>query len=564
MMAGPAMDATPGIGRAAPRDPVLAISGLSKRFSARSMARVPLKRLIRHPRQSLNPPRVEVLREISFEVGRGEFFAIVGSNGSGKSTLLRCIAGIYEPDAGEILASSRIAPFIELGASFHPDLDARDNIALVGTLIGLEPREARRRTPEILEYAELREFGGMPLRNFSSGMEARLAFAISLASDAELLLFDEVLAVSDLAFRERSFDAFERLRSEGRAVIYVSHQLETVSRFADRAMLLEGGGALRIGAPDAVLEEYEQRSRVGLTHPTLRLPDEGGAVRDEPAAGGPASGRRRDFAPAGEEDPPRAAARRFLRAGRALTLAELRVRYLDSVLGYLWALVQPLLMFAVLYFVFSKVVRFEEASHYPVQLLIGVVIFNYFAEATGLGLPSLVVRANLLQRIAFPAAAVPTASVVVSALSFVIGLGIAVAFAALSGVTISARWLELLPLAAVLVAFSAGTALILAQLFATARDVRPIWAVLTRVLFFATPVFYPIGVAPENLGQAIMMNPIAVVIVESRNALGLGGSSTAEAIGGAGWLAIPALLTIAVPCLGVWLYRARRNLVERL
>jgi ABC-type polysaccharide/polyol phosphate transport system ATPase subunit/ABC-type polysaccharide/polyol phosphate export permease len=529
--------------------PTLTVRHLSKSFPTAGRAVPALKQLVRSPLGGIERRRVEVLRDVSFSVERGEFFAIVGSNGSGKSTLLRCIAGIYQPEQGELSVDGRIAPFIELGSAFHPDLDAVDNIALVGTLIGLESRVIRGRTPEILEFAELGEFTQMPVRNYSSGMEARLAFAISLAGDADVLLFDEVLAVGDVAFREKCFGAFERLRREGRTVVYVSHQLETVSRFADRAMLLERGRAPRTGAPEEILHEYRQRSSAGMGGPGTPL---------HVAAPAPAAPR------AGAGGAKRARRRRFAEVTRALSAAEYKIRYLDSFLGYLWALVQPLLMFAVLYFVLSKIVRYEDVSDYAIQLLLGVVLFNYFTEATGLALPSLVVRANLLRRIAFPPAAVPTASALTSAITFAVGLVLALCFAVLSGIAPSPRWLELIPLAGALLAFTVGVSLVLAALFVNVRDARPIWAVVSRVLFFATPVFYPIAAVPDGLRHVMMANPIAAAIVGARSALGIGGPDAAAAIGGAVWLLVPALIALAAPCLAYWLFRRQTNLAERL
>src|SRR5439155_2375589 len=196
---------------------------------------------MRHPIASLGHDRLEALRDVSFEVAPGEFFAITGRNGSGKSTLLRCIAGIHEPDAGELEVRARLAPFIELGVGFHPQLDARDNVLVAGTLMGLRPAEARRRFPRVLAFAELKEFADMPIANYSSGMHVRLAFATSFQVDADVLLFDEVLAVGDALFRRKCQHAFETLIAKGHTIIYVSHGLETVSEFADRVLLLERG-----------------------------------------------------------------------------------------------------------------------------------------------------------------------------------------------------------------------------------------------------------------------------------------------------------------------------------
>lgn len=534
--------------------PALTVTELTKTFPSAGRPMASLKRRARQRRLRFDRRRVEVLRDVSFSVRRGEFFAVVGSNGSGKSTLLRCIAGIYQPEGGDVAVSGRIAPFIELGAVFLPDLDAIDNIELVGTLIGLEPETARQRAPEILAFAELESFAEMPVRNYSSGMEARLAFAISIASDADIMLFDEALAVGDVGFREKCFQAFEGLRERGRTVLYVSHQLETVRRFADRAVLLERGHEPLIGPTETVLREYESRSAAGKGGPGAP------PARVEAAASPPAE----HHPPEVSEAVARRRRRRFLDATRVLASAEYKLRYLDSFLGYLWTLVQPLLMFGVLYFVFGKVVAFSGAEHYPVQLLIGVVLFNFFTEATGLALPSLVGNSNLLRRIAFPTAAVPLANTLASAAGFIVGIGIAVLFAVLAGVPLELRWLELVPLAIALALFTGGVGLILALIYIWVRDVRPIWAVLTRMLFFATPVFYPIEAAPTSLAQFLMMNPIALIIIEARNALGIAEDNAVQAIGAAWLLVVPIALTFAVPAFGIWIYRRQRNLAERL
>ena len=146
---------------------------------------------------------LEVLRDVSFRVGRGEFLGIAGRNGSGKSTLLKLVAGIYRPDAGEIRAAGRLAPIIELGVGFNNELEAYDNVVMNAVMMGLEPSEARARYPEILEFAELEDFEHLKLKNYSSGMRARLGFATMVHVDADLLLFDEVLAVGDAGFQEK-------------------------------------------------------------------------------------------------------------------------------------------------------------------------------------------------------------------------------------------------------------------------------------------------------------------------------------------------------------------------
>ena len=200
--------------------------------------------------------QLEVLRDVSFEVERGEFLGVVGRNGSGKSTLLKLIAGIYRPDAGEIQAAGRLAPIIELGVGFNNDLEAYDNIVMNGVMMGLEPSEARARYQEILEFSELEDFAHLPLKNYSSGMRARLGFSIMVHVDADLLLFDEVLAVGDAGFQERCAATFQQLRESDRTGLLVTHSMAALERHCDRALLLEEGRVHAFGSPQEVAREY--------------------------------------------------------------------------------------------------------------------------------------------------------------------------------------------------------------------------------------------------------------------------------------------------------------------
>jgi ABC-type polysaccharide/polyol phosphate transport system ATPase subunit len=189
-------------------------------------------------------------------VGEGEFFGIAGRNGSGKSTLLKCLAGIYRVDSGRIWISRRLSTFIELGVGFNPDLAARDNVVLNGIMMGLSPREARHRYDAVMDFAELREFEELKLKNYSSGMHVRLAFSVAIQVDAEILLVDEVLAVGDAAFQQKCFDVFARMRDEGRTVVFVTHDMASLNRFCHRALLLERGRVAHLGAPHEVADRY--------------------------------------------------------------------------------------------------------------------------------------------------------------------------------------------------------------------------------------------------------------------------------------------------------------------
>jgi len=199
---------------------------------------------------------LRALRDVSFEVRRGEFFGIVGRNGSGKSTLLKVLASIYAADAGRVRMAGRLAPFIELGVGFNPELTARENVELNGVMMGLERRQARSRLGAVLEFAELEEFVDMKLKNYSSGMLVRLAFSVMIQSDAEILLIDEVLAVGDAAFQQKCADVFHEMRDSERTVILVTHDMSAVEQYCHRAMLLHDGEVRATGDPGEVARKY--------------------------------------------------------------------------------------------------------------------------------------------------------------------------------------------------------------------------------------------------------------------------------------------------------------------
>ncbi len=199
---------------------------------------------------------LRALRDVSFEVQRGEFFGIVGRNGSGKSTLLKILASIYAADAGTVRMAGRLAPFIELGVGFNPELTARENVELNGVMMGLSRRDSRSRLGAVLEFAELGEFVDMKLKNYSSGMLVRLAFSVMIQSDAEILLIDEVLAVGDAAFQQKCADVFHEIRDSERTVILVTHDMGAVEHYCHRAMLLNDGIVTAIGDPGEVARKY--------------------------------------------------------------------------------------------------------------------------------------------------------------------------------------------------------------------------------------------------------------------------------------------------------------------
>jgi ABC-type polysaccharide/polyol phosphate transport system ATPase subunit len=238
------------------RAPAVAVDHVSKSFRVPTERVHTLKERALHPFRRGGVDEFVALDDVSFEVAHGEFLGIVGRNGSGKSSLLKCMAGIYRTDSGAIYVDGRLSAFIELGVGFNPDLPARDNVLINGTMLGLSPREAKRRFDSVIDFAELRQFEHLKIKNYSSGMLVRLAFAVMIHVDADILLIDEVLAVGDAAFQQKCFDQFYRLRDEGRTVILVTHDMGAVERFCDRAVLLEKGAKVRDGDPHRVGMEY--------------------------------------------------------------------------------------------------------------------------------------------------------------------------------------------------------------------------------------------------------------------------------------------------------------------
>jgi ABC-type polysaccharide/polyol phosphate transport system ATPase subunit len=236
--------------------PAIVVDGVSKQFRVPQERYFTLKERVLHGFRRTRFEPMEGLHDVSFTVHPGEFLGVVGRNGSGKSTLLKCIAGIYKVDRGDIAIAGRMSTFIELGVGFNPELAARDNIILNAILHGLTRRDAAARVDEVIEFAGLEEFVELKLKNYSSGMYVRLAFAVMVQIEAEILLIDEVLAVGDAAFQQKCYQEFDRMREEGRTILFVSHDMNAVNRFCDRALLLERGEVIAVGKPGDITGEY--------------------------------------------------------------------------------------------------------------------------------------------------------------------------------------------------------------------------------------------------------------------------------------------------------------------
>jgi ABC-type polysaccharide/polyol phosphate transport system ATPase subunit len=241
----------------APDTPLaIQVENLHKSFRIPTQRIDSLKERAVHPFASREFRELHALDGISFEIRQGEFFGIVGRNGSGKSTLLKLLASIYRADSGTIQIAGRLAPFIELGVGFNHELTARENVVLNGVMMGLTPREMRRRLDSVIDFAELREFADLKLKNYSSGMLVRLAFSVMMEANADVLLIDEVLAVGDASFQQKCADAFHKMKAEGKTIILVTHEMTTVESYCNRAMLIGDGRIQYIGDPAEVGRRY--------------------------------------------------------------------------------------------------------------------------------------------------------------------------------------------------------------------------------------------------------------------------------------------------------------------
>ena len=255
---------------------LIEVRGLEKSFRIPDRRVDTFKERVVRPFARVGFRELRALRGISFDVRRGEFFGVVGRNGSGKSTLLKVLASIYRADAGSVRIGGRLAPFIELGVGFNHEFTARENVVLNGVMMGLSRRESSRRLDRVLEFAGLSEFVDLKLKNYSSGMLVRLAFAVMVEADAEIMLVDEVIAVGDAAFAQRCMDVFREKRRAGKTLVLVTHDMGLVQQFCDRAMLIHDGELRYLGDPEEAALAYYRLNFGGVRNGRV----EGGGVPD--------------------------------------------------------------------------------------------------------------------------------------------------------------------------------------------------------------------------------------------------------------------------------------------
>jgi ABC-2 type transport system ATP-binding protein len=257
------------------KEPAVIVRDLHKEFILPQHKNTSLKQTVVNITRNNGKTTQKVLDGVSFEVNKGDFFGIVGRNGSGKSTLLKILAGVYTPTSGSVEIRGGLTPFIELGVGFNPELSGRDNVFLNGALLGFSRKDMEAMYEEIVDFAELGPFMDQKLKNYSSGMQVRLAFSIAIKAHNEILIFDEVLAVGDEAFQRKCLDVFEQYKASGQTVILVTHDMETVKKFCNNAILISNGKIADRGDPRKIADEY---SKLNQDEIDRELGQKGGAV----------------------------------------------------------------------------------------------------------------------------------------------------------------------------------------------------------------------------------------------------------------------------------------------
>jgi ABC-type polysaccharide/polyol phosphate transport system ATPase subunit len=235
---------------------LIEVNAVSKAFWIPSVRRDTVREHLLGMLQPRQFQRLQVLDEVSFDLRPGEALGVMGRNGCGKSTLLKIVCGVYPPDRGRVSVHAAVTPILELGVGWNPELDAVDNVLLIGSVMGLSLRQIHRSMEEILAFAELERFANLKLKHFSSGMSARLGYAVAFKAVREVLVLDEIFAVGDAGFKARCEERYWELRALGHTVIIVSHDPRVISSFCDRALLLEGGRIMMDGKASEIADRY--------------------------------------------------------------------------------------------------------------------------------------------------------------------------------------------------------------------------------------------------------------------------------------------------------------------
>jgi ABC-2 type transport system ATP-binding protein len=235
------------------------VKNISKTFNLPQSRKVSVQSYFTNPFEKQKFREFSPLKDLSFNVNKGEFFSVIGQNGVGKSTLLKILAGIYAPDSGEVIVNGILVPFLELGVGFQPELTARENVYLNGVILGLTRDEVEDYYKDIVKFAELEDFQDVPIKNFSSGMKVRLGFSVAIRVRSDILLLDEVLTVGDQRFQQKCSTYFKDIKDR-KTIVYVSHSLGTVKQYSDRVLYLQRDNKYDIGEPQKMIKQYKDDS----------------------------------------------------------------------------------------------------------------------------------------------------------------------------------------------------------------------------------------------------------------------------------------------------------------
>lgn len=236
---------------------IISVENVSKRFKVPHEKKTTLfQNIVGVIKRQFDYEEFWALKDVSFEIQQGEAFGIIGRNGSGKSTLLKILAKVLYPDSGSVTLNGRVASFLELGVGFQPELTAKENVYIYSSVLGIRRKQAEKLYDDIFDFAELKNFENMKLKNFSSGMYMRLAFSTAIHADPETLLIDEVFAVGDEAFQKKCIARINELRDKGKTIVFVSHALDAVKSLCPRSLLLNSGRVVSIGATETVINDY--------------------------------------------------------------------------------------------------------------------------------------------------------------------------------------------------------------------------------------------------------------------------------------------------------------------
>ena len=422
----------------------------------------------------------EVLKDINLTIKNGEAVGLIGVNGSGKSTLLKLMTKIIYPNKGKIITNGKLTSLLELGAGFHPDFSGRENIYFNASIFGLTKKQIDSRLDNIIEFSELGAYIDNPVRTYSSGMYMRLAFAVAINVDADILLVDEVLAVGDQHFQEKCIAKMKELKEQGKTMVFVTHSLGTVKDFCNRAIWLNQGEIQMDGEPDPVIDAYLKATTQNSEERNNQI----NLVKD-------------------------------LYNYRELLKTNIKKdvggKYKNSVLGVLWSFINPLLQIAVYALVFQVILK-SDIDNYTVYLCCGLIPWQYFSSVVLRGAATIIDNGNIIKKVYFPREILPISVVTSEGVNFLISTIIILGFVIFGGIGLSWNILWYFLIFIIQFIVSIGVAFIVSSLTVYFRDLQHLLGIFMQLLFYATPIVYAISSVPAGLQWIVKINPMSYLI----------------------------------------------------